>query len=250
MEKWVLYSQILGPFVALLAVLVAAYYAWQARKQAKEARKQAVATKDLVLQGERSFAPNAVGRIYAPEVQRPFIAGKFIRADILFSWRNDVADIRILLENLSNGISEFELTIFPWLEFDDGTKVGFEKNVTEPLYRGIGVHYLLVGETIDAHFHINFKQITITRPQKNETTEEDVEAEEKTAIENEFLKNICLGGCRLHIEVFIDYTNEKEFKVDRFFEHYYSGDHIRYGGGDEAYGEWIYGGRSKTPKHP
>lgn len=167
----------------------------------------------------------------------------------MFYWSNEVADIRILLENLSKGISEFQLTIFPWLEFNDGTKVDFKKNVIEPLYKGIGVHYLLAGETIDTHFHINFKQVIITRPQKQEMTEEDREAEDNVVIENEFLKNLWLGGCRFHLEVFIDYTNEKNYEVDRFFEHYYSGDNTRFGGGDEAYGEWIYGGRSKTPKH-
>jgi hypothetical protein len=217
---------IFSTIALIAAVAVALYYAIQAKRQADK-------THELVVLGEREYAPNAVARIRNTAVNFGDITLKGIAIQ-----RNHLADIPISMTNLSKGVSTFRLWIYPWYKSAGNYIYHFkESDIIGDLYKGERDNILIIGETIGGHFHINLSGLV---------------ANFKCLGVNRLIKTF--GQGELHLAIFIGYGNEISKTSVRYADHYY----FRFHGtvvknatdGILVTGQWVFGGRTEKPDLP
>jgi len=223
-------------FVFTITAGAAVYYAIQAKIQSEK-------TRELVLLGERDFEPNVFAEIHNPETAlKTRRNGTVIETEnipIFALCENSIIAIPIKYANLSRGISEFLMTVSPWIENTEGRKISLCPGVTQGLYDGKTRHIMLKNESRATNFAINLEVPGID--QEVLTT-----LSSYTSIADGLSELVRTRVWSIHIQLFIDYLNERMRVVPRYYDHYYSGPGVRV---KRPYvvGFWIFEGRSETP---
>jgi len=141
--------------------------------------------------------------------------------------------------NVSRVYAEFYVRVFVWIE-EAGGKNLIPDAVVDNFYQGKVPMVLSWGEIVQGHFFLNLKEWL------GISSTEGIRDREKVARR--------LSGDKLHLEISVEYRQEKKRKTPIYYDHYYArlSNEMHVVRADNAIipGEWVFGGRNKTPVHP
>jgi len=222
-------------FLNLIALAITAgaaiYYAYQAKAQVEK-------TKEIVLLGERDFEPNVLAEIHSPETIIE-TGTKKEKIPIAALCLPDSIGIPIKYTNLSRGISEFTMVVCPWIENAEGETTPLYPGVKQGLYNGTTRHIMREHETRETNFTIDFKLTGINK-------EILAALGNPSSLAKKISELFSRYGWIFHIQIFIDYLNERTRIAPRYYDHYRSAPWTRIEI-NHIVGFWIFEGRSETP---
>ncbi|HUV85523.1 MAG TPA: hypothetical protein VMX79_00240 [bacterium] len=219
-----------------ITALAAIYYAYQAKAQVEK-------TKEIILLEERDFEPNVFAEVNNPEIAlKTWRNGTVVETEnvpILALCPISGIAIPIKYANLSRGISEFLMTVSPWIEKADGKTISLCPGVTQGLFNGKARHIMISNEIRATNFAIDLEAPGIDQEVLGTLSGYPGIADGVSVL----VKNRVWS---IHIQIFIDYLNERVRVIPRYYDHYYSGPGVRVEG-SYVIGFWIFEGRSETP---
>ncbi len=226
LEQWFWFASIIGG-VATLGILV-----WTVISYGISNKK----TRALIKAQAEQYEPNVSARLVETEEDR---GDGVIYKGILFRLSDGLADVRIDLMNVSRVYAEFIIRIYVWME-EAGRKTPVPDAVVGDYYTGKTAMILGAGDIIRGHFFLNIKEWLGIQGSPVAIQRQNVAQK--------------LFGDKLHLEISLVYTQEIKRKAPTFFDHYYArlSNTMEVVKADYAVvaGEWVFGGRSKTPIHP
>ncbi len=241
-------ASVIGSTALVATLIFVIRYARAAKAQVEKTHKlvlraeeQAKATRDLVLQGELATLPNAVGRIVPSEktdISLERVSGLLFREDY-------IVILNVEFINFSKGASEFIVNAFPSFRIAEkrGNNIVSRTHnlatvVSGPFVVGKKPVSLKPDETMTGYILINF---------------EDVYDKEATKLGVDNFGQFLFKGS-LYVEVYLDYTNERENigsskrYYDCFCFYPYYGPTKKIPDGKSLIpGYWVFEGRSEEP---